>query len=99
MGLKQLGCDVFFVEQIEPAACVDASGAPVAFADSQNLAYFKHIAAEAGIAEQAALVCGGETYGRRWLELCDLAAGADLLINISGHLAVEPLFGLFRRKA
>jgi hypothetical protein len=32
-------------------------------------------------------------------ELVELAEEADLLVNISGHLRVEPLFSRFRRKA
>src|SRR5262249_34558175 len=42
---------------------------------------------------------GERTAGLSWNELLDLAAEADLLVNISGHLTLEPLKERFRRKA
>src|SRR5207244_1634492 len=42
---------------------------------------------------------GEQTAGLGSADLLDLAASADLLINLGGHLATAPLFGRFRRKA
>src|SRR5687767_4266541 len=60
-GLERLGCLVYFVEQIDPETCVDAGGAPAAFDESVNLAYFKKVIAEFGLAGRAALVCSDES--------------------------------------
>jgi hypothetical protein len=100
LGLERLGADVHFVEQIDPLWCRDDGGRPAAFADSVNLAYFRMVMDGFGLSERSALVCGDghQTFGRSLHELVDLAASADLLINVSGHLAVGPLMSRFRRK-
>jgi hypothetical protein len=101
LGLKKLGCGVHFVEEIGRRHCVDAGGSPCGLDESVNLAYFKKVVRQFGLAETASLIYeGGEQiHGLNRGELLDMAAGADLLVNISGHLASEPFFGRFRRKA
>lgn len=101
LGLRRLGLRVFFVEQIERDSCVDAAGAVVPFAESVNLAYFREVTERFGLAGSAALVyAGGEqTDGLTWAELLDLAGETDLLVNISGHLALPPLLRRVRRRA
>ena len=100
LGLRRLGFQVFFVEQINRETCLDAEGQVTTFENSLNLAYFKQICAEFGLSGSAALVYekGDQTYGLTYRELRDLAATADLLINISGHLTLEPVKRLLRRK-
>src|SRR5262249_18852459 len=56
VGLRQLGCDVFFLEQIDPSACVDGAGAPARFADSVNLAWFQFVTKWFDVADRAALI-------------------------------------------
>jgi hypothetical protein len=101
LGFKQLGCKVYFLEEIKQATCQDAAGASCAFADSVNLAYFKEITRQFGLAENASLIYEGgqQIHGLTRGELEELAASADLLVNISGHLTWEPIFRRFRRKA
>lgn len=101
LGLKKLGFDVYFVEQIAPASCVDSAGAATAFDDCENLAYFKRIAEQFGLSGSAALIYanGEQIHGMTYVELLDLAAAADLLVNISGHLSLELLMRRLRRKA
>lgn len=91
-GLERLGYDVYFVEQLKQANCVDATGRPVAFQDSVNLSYFKRIVEDHSLAKSAALVyeSGEQTYGMSYKELLELADVADVLINITGHLTLEP---------
>ena len=100
-GLKRLGFQVYFVEQISREGCVDDTGSVTAFADCANLAYFKQITEQFGLAGSAALIFeGGEqVYGLTYAELLDLAGEADLLVNITGHLTLEPLMRRLRRKA
>ena len=71
-----------------------------AFEDCLNLAYFKQVMECFGLSNCASLLYGDEqqTVGLTYAELLDLAAEADALINISGHLAYEPLRRRLRRK-
>jgi hypothetical protein len=81
LGLRRLGHDVVFVE---PAAASPAT-----------LAYFDALVARFGLRDRAALVdpVTGASTGIARRRLLDLAAGADLLLNISGVLADEQLLG------
>ena len=101
LGLKRLGFQVSFVEQIDPANCRDAAGASADFETSANRLYFERVMADFGLAGSAALVCGdGEQFhGLSGAELQDLAEAAGLLVNITGHLAWPDVFSHFHRKA
>lgn len=100
LGLKLLGFQTYFVEQISRESCVDAGGALAEFEQCANLAYFKQIMEQFGLSGTAALIYenGERSYGLTYAELLDLAKSADLLINISGHLTLEPLKRRLRRK-
>ena len=84
LGLRRLGFDVVFVEQLADAAWDEAAPAR---------AYFADVMAEFELRDRAALVRGGgpETAGIAWEELLALVEGADLLVNISGHLGAATL--------
>jgi hypothetical protein len=82
-GLRKLGFDVWFIEQIRTPSTAQA-------------AFFDRVVAEFGLADRAVLVDESEPVSS---ELLDVAAEAELLVNISGNLSVEPLFGRFKRKA
>src|SRR5262245_32003917 len=101
LGLRRLGFDVWFVEQIEPASCVDAAGVGTDVAGSANLAYFRAVTARFGLADRAALLCGddGPVEGLSRAELLDLAGAADLLVNITGNLRSAALRRRVRRRA
>ena len=101
LGLKKLGFRVYFVEQISRESCIDATGAGSAFERSANLGYFKQVTEQSGLAGSATLIYeGGEQiHGLPYAELLDIAQAADLLVNITGHLTLEPLMNRLRRKA
>src|SRR5208282_2907039 len=101
LGFRKLGCRVYFLEQIDPANCINAAGQATDFAKSVNVTYFQEITERFGLSDCASLICGdGErTAGLAWSELPELAESADLLVNISGHLHAEELLRRFRRKA
>ena len=84
LGLRRLGFDVVFVEQLAAAQWDDAAPAR---------AYFEDVMAEFGLDGRAALVrgYGPETVGLAWEELLALVEDAELLVNISGHLGAETL--------
>ena len=100
LGLKRLGFQVFFIEQIAPDACVDKAAVKAAFDDCENLQYFRQTIEQFGMTGCAALVYnnGEEIWGATQKELIDRAASADLLVNISGHLSLEFLMSRLRRK-
>jgi hypothetical protein len=101
LGFKTLGCDVYFVEQIAPENCVNEAGQPTSFDQSENRAFFDKAMEQFGLADRAALICGdgAQFHGLAKNDLFDIASATDLLVNISGHLSLGPLFPRFRRKA
>lgn len=100
LGLRKLGFTVYFVEQIGREACVDPAGKVIAFENCVNLAYFQRITGQFGLLGSAALIYenGEQIHGLSYAELLDLAEAADLLVNISGHLTLEPVTRRLRRK-
>jgi hypothetical protein len=100
-GLRRLGFDVCLVEQIDGSVCVDAAGRPAPFEESVNRETFD--AAVEALAPDCpvALVCDGgrASVGLELAELVDLAAEAELLVNISGHLDIEAVKAAPRRRA
>jgi hypothetical protein len=95
LGLKRLGCDVYFVEQIGANARTDAA-----------VDWFTHVTGSFGLAETSALIAetsdGDEpsaVVGMPMKDLVDVAEAADLLVNISGHLTLDALKPRFRSRA
>jgi hypothetical protein len=88
LGLQRLGFDVHFVEEIAEESCVDETSGPAGFADSANRAFFESVVREFDLEEHATLLCDGgrETVGTRLDALAEIAAEADVLFDISGHL-------------
>jgi hypothetical protein len=96
LGLRRLGFDAYFVEELAAADCVAESGEPADFASCANLAYFESVVGDFGLADRAGLLYEGgrESSGLGLAGLGEIAADADLLIDISGHLtAAEILAG------
>src|SRR5436190_1583785 len=90
LGFKRLGFEVCFVEQIEPGHCVDHLGGNVSFEQSVNREYFRATMERFGLGDSCSLIYGEgkKVYGLPIKELSARAAGASLLFNISGHLAL-----------
>jgi hypothetical protein len=93
LGLRRLGFDAYFVEELDPSSCVDREGGRVDFPGSANRAYFESVTHEFGLSGRAGLLCEGgrETAGLGLAELAGAAADAELLVNISGHLTIEEI--------
>lgn len=104
LGLRRLGVEAWFLEQIDAETCSDELGRPAAPERSANLAWFEQVTRRFGWEERAALV---ESDGRvitgpagiNSEALREVAAGAELLINISGNLTADSLLPLPRRRA
>lgn len=99
-ALRKLGIQTYFVEQISSAQCVGEDGQAAPFEQSLNASYFEHVMGGAGLGAASALVCdgGAETRGLACQDLLDIAEAADFLLNITGHLTLEPLLRRLRRK-
>lgn len=92
-GLERLGHEVTFVEAIAPEACVNAQGAPACFEDSINLAHFKTVVSQLQMSRSVLTSNPGKKlFGATPSELSDVVRNAELLINISGNLPLEPPF-------
>lgn len=100
-GLSRLGFETCFVEQIEASACVDGEGRPTSFEASVNRGFFEQALAALAPESRAALILesGPTTVGLPYPELLELAAEAELLVNISGHLELESAKRGPRRRA
>jgi len=101
LGLRQLGVEVYYVEQIARESCTDEQGRVVPFEQSRNAAYFDHVMRGAGLTRSSALIYDGgpQTSGLSFREVLDVADSTDLLLNITGHLTLEPLMRRLRKKA
>ena len=78
VGLRRLGFQTFFIEQIERAR-------------PENVAYFEAVIRQFGLVGSAALVSGRECHGVQRREVDAIAADATLLINFGGHLTIPEL--------
>jgi hypothetical protein len=93
LGLRDLGFEVLFVEEIDPALCIDGAGRTVSVAASVQGAYFEQVTAQFELSGSVSLLCGNDSIGLSRSELADRMAGADILLNISGHLRDRALLG------
>ncbi len=100
-SLRRLGFDVVFVEELADASAVDAHGRPARAAASANADVFGRVMAEFGFSDDCALLSqdGGSLCGLPVGELRERLAGAELLVNISGHLRRRELLELPRCRA
>jgi hypothetical protein len=90
LGLRELGCDVCFVEPVQ-AKALRPAGADLR--ESTSAEYFSAVVNEFALPGRAALLLSGtrETCGLDYDELLSISARADALINISGMLTDEAL--------
>ena len=87
LGLRKLGFEVLFVEQLN-------SGAP-----ESAVTFFRETMSSAGLGDKAVLLGeNGVITGPGLPQVLDFASGAEALINISGHLTYAPVFERVRRR-
>ncbi len=100
-GLRRLGHEVCFVEQIDSSHCVDARGRGAPFESSVNRSTFESAMNSLAPGCPAALLCDGgrASVGLGLDEVVERAAAADLLVNVSGHLDIEAIKAGPRRRA
>jgi len=87
LGLRRLGFEVSFAEQIAADHCIDEGGWATDFETSVNRSFFDGVVRQFGLEGSACLTCGdGRTAGMSYEDLLARADAADLLVNISGHI-------------
>jgi hypothetical protein len=101
LGLRALGHDVVFVEEVRRDWCRDAAGRPCTYAASANRAIFERTMRRFDLLARACQLFDGGTdsTGLSIARLRDAVAGADLLINISGHVTTPLVLDRVRRRA
>lgn len=101
LGFQRLGCDVLFLDRLDPDMCVSEQGSPSRFEDSANRRHFLRVMREFGLQDTFHL---SYDYGKQVLGL-DRAAttekirSSSLLINVMGFFNDEALLSGARRKA
>jgi hypothetical protein len=100
LGLRRLGFETFYIEQLAAAKCVDEDNQPASFGASVNVSHFRALMDEYELTDHAALL---EKDGRGSLGLCrdevdKLAPDIDLLINLSGAFRLESVITKTRRR-
>ena len=99
VGFQRLGHEVYYVEEVEPNWCVDSEGRQCPFERSINRELFQATMEWFGLWDRACQIYnrGEATSGLPLRSLAALAKGADLLVNISGHVKTDIILsnGLF----
>jgi glycosyltransferase involved in cell wall biosynthesis len=100
LGLQRLGCDVLFLDRLEPSMCIDTAGNPTSLENSANLRYFLDVMSEFGLTKNFSLIYnGGErVIGRSREDLLRQAPTSDLLLNVMGFLNDEEILSRIERR-
>lgn len=101
LGLRELGHDAYFLEEVEEEWCLDRGGRRCSYERSVNRATFEAVAERFELLASACqLVRGREVSGGlargAFLQAVD---GADLLLNISGHVQSDDVLASVGRRA
>ena len=96
LGFRQAGWDVWMVEDVPPAKCIDASGRKCEPAASANLAHWNATLAEFGLQDRATLLFGGQSPDLAGL--LNFARDAEFFFNISGHFQQREIMAAVREK-
>jgi hypothetical protein len=92
-GLRQLGYDVLFIDQIDAGLCVTRSGSPSPAAESWNVAYLTEAMNRYGLGHDFTLL---DEHGQRIAgidrsETLSRLQRATMLVNVTGFLRDEQL--------
>ena len=90
LGFRQAGWDVWMVEDVPLAKCIDANKQKCAPEQSANLAHWNAIVSEFGLQGRATLLFDGQAPDLA--EMLSFARDADYFFNISGHFRQRDVF-------
>jgi len=86
LGFRDLGWDVWIVENLASAACVDGQRGPCAPEKSVNVAVWRRFVSAHGFQSRETLFIDGKSDGQG--ELAEFASGADVFLNYAGQFDV-----------
>jgi hypothetical protein len=100
LGFRNLGFEVYYVEQLNRENSVNDEQKPADFSSSANARYFRSVMDRFDLTGRAALLeSEGPGYvGFSHTELAKIARDVDLLINLSGHLHFPFVLSSVRRR-
>jgi hypothetical protein len=100
LGFRELGFDVYYVEQLNPDQVIDDEWQPTDFYSSANVRYFRNVIDRFHLTGSTALFQseGSGHVGLSRAEVEKIAPHIDLLINISGHLHIRSILSAARRR-
>lgn len=100
LGFRQLGFEVYYVEHLDAARCVDDDWKPAAFSQSANARFFREVMAQFDLTDHAALLewDGPGSVGLSRREIEQLARDTELLVNGSGRFHLTSVLGTVRRR-
>jgi hypothetical protein len=100
-GLRQLGHDVIWIEELEPKGCVDARGQPTDYERCANTDGFRRAMTHLGLEGRSAQIYDGgrATVGLDLRQVMDAVRSAELLLNFSGHVRHPEILGRIPRRA
>jgi hypothetical protein len=100
LGLRRLGFEVYFAELLNAASCVDQDGRPAPYDESVNRLHLERVLSDFGLTRTTALLNeqGERLYGLGARELGEVAADADVLFDLSGHLGGLAIEARSRRR-
>jgi hypothetical protein len=101
LGLRALGHEAYLLEEVEEEWCLDARGQRCPYAESANRAAFEAVLERFDLREAACqLVRGsGLSSGLSRGALLRAIDGAELLLNISGHVQSDDVLARVGRRA
>jgi hypothetical protein len=99
-GLRRLGHDVWYVEEVEPSWCVDRRGRSCSFERSLNRELFVELVERFELRGRASQVynLGEATSGVSFRRLLAGVRGADVLLNMAGHVKSEAILDSVRHR-
>jgi hypothetical protein len=91
LGLQELGHRVYFVERI-PETCLVPPG--TSLTHSHNSQYFRQVTEDFDLRDSSALIDSRreQAVGLDFAAVREIGRRADVLINLSGYLPIEPWF-------
>ncbi len=100
VGLKRLGHDVSWIEEVPPAATQGSTMQESEEKQNPRRERFKNVLERFDLSENACQIFkqGKETAGLSMKALLQIAPEADLLINMAGHLKMESVLKAFKRR-
>lgn len=101
LGLRALGHEAYLLEEVEDDWCLDRRGRRSPYARSVNRAVFGVVTERFGLSDCASQLVRGRDMSSGMSRAAFLRAidGAELLLNISGHVQSEDVLSRVERRA